>query len=157
MLDQFTNQYSLSKTLRFGLRPVGERAGYLDDFKSQYLRDVVRRDEIRAGYYEKIKVIIDKYHKEYIDQRYGHHLHIINKPAVADAAIRVGGMIKPDAHPLTRIGAHIHIHARPTPGCIGQRSTDVLPRLPAAAARIPHRYLNRAQIKVPIRKPLPKA
>ncbi|MCH7611787.1 MAG: type V CRISPR-associated protein Cas12a/Cpf1, partial [Candidatus Marinimicrobia bacterium] len=65
----FTHQYSLSKTLRFELKPVGETADYIDEFKSEYLKDVVKQDENRAKDYEIIKEIIDGYHRAYIDEK----------------------------------------------------------------------------------------
>ncbi len=71
MLNQFTRQYSLSKTLRFELKPVGETADYLEDFKSTYLRDVVDRDQKRAEDYKIVKDVMDKYHKKYIDDCLG--------------------------------------------------------------------------------------
>ena len=67
MLSKFTNQYSLSKTLRFELKPVGETADYIEDFKSQQLKDFVEIDQQRASDYLEIKKIIDDYHRDYIE------------------------------------------------------------------------------------------
>ncbi len=67
--SQFTNQYSLSKTLRFELKPVGETAEYTEDFKSQYLKEIVKKDEQRSKDYEVIKEIIDDYHRVYIEEK----------------------------------------------------------------------------------------
>ena len=67
--SKFTKKYSISKTLRFELRPVGETAEYIEDFKSQYLRDVVAQDEKRAEEYLKIKELIDDYHRDYIEDK----------------------------------------------------------------------------------------
>ncbi len=69
MLNKFTNQYSLSKTLRFELKPVGETAGYLDDFKSQHLKEFVATDKQRADDYLIIKELIDDYHRAYIEEK----------------------------------------------------------------------------------------
>lgn len=68
MLEEFTNQYPLSKTLRFELKPIGETAGYLEDFKSQHLKDFVNQDQIRAEDYQVIKEKIDDYHRAYIEK-----------------------------------------------------------------------------------------
>jgi len=68
-ISQFTQQYSISKTLRFELKPVGETADYLSDFKSEYLKQVVEQDKKRAQQYERTKKIIDEYHRDYIEQR----------------------------------------------------------------------------------------
>jgi len=69
LFKKFTNQYPLSKTLRFELKPVGETADYIEDFKSQYLKDIVAQDEQRAEDYEIIKEIIDNYHQHYIEEK----------------------------------------------------------------------------------------
>lgn len=68
-IEKFTNKYSLSKTLRFELKPIGETADYIEDFKSQYLRDIVAKDEQRAKDYEIVKEIIDDYHQQYIEEK----------------------------------------------------------------------------------------
>ncbi|MDQ6987606.1 MAG: hypothetical protein Q9M25_07385, partial [Mariprofundaceae bacterium] len=67
MFEKFTQIYSLQKTLRFELKPVGETAERIEDFKSQYLRDTVLKDEQRAKDYQAIKKLIDDYHREYIE------------------------------------------------------------------------------------------
>lgn len=60
--DQFTNVYPVSKTLRFELRPVGKTLEYLE-------RDgVMKTDAIRADDYKKVKEIIDRYHKAFIEE-----------------------------------------------------------------------------------------
>lgn len=68
-LNNFTHQYPISKTLRFELKPVGETADYIEDFKSQYLKDIVTQDEQRAEDYKIIKEIIDDYHRDYIEEK----------------------------------------------------------------------------------------
>ncbi len=55
--QQFTHLYKIQKTLRFELKPVGETAIYINDFKSKYLQDVVHQDEQRAEYYKVVKDI----------------------------------------------------------------------------------------------------
>ena len=60
-IDSFTNKYSLSKTLRFKLIPVGKT---LENYeKSQMLAE----DERLAERYAVVKGFIDRYHKEYIE------------------------------------------------------------------------------------------
>ncbi len=68
MLNNFNHLYSLSKTLRFELKPVGETADYIEDFKSEYLKTVVAQDEQRAEDYLAVKALIDDYHRAYIEQ-----------------------------------------------------------------------------------------
>lgn len=69
MFENFTNLYSLSKTLRFELIPVGETADYLEDFKSQHLKDFIKQDQQRAKDYLIIKEVIDDYHRSYIEEK----------------------------------------------------------------------------------------
>ncbi len=63
MFDKFTNQYSLSKTLRFELKPVGEKT-------EQMLIDnkVVQLDDNRHRAYIQIKPYFDRLHRQFIDQ-----------------------------------------------------------------------------------------
>jgi len=58
----FTNLYSVSKTLRFELRPQGKTMENLD--KAGFLE----KDEERAKSYIIMKRIIDDYHKQFIDE-----------------------------------------------------------------------------------------
>lgn len=62
MLSNFTNQYQLSKTLRFELKPVGETLKHIE------LKGLLAQDETRSQEYQEIKVIIDKYHKAFIEE-----------------------------------------------------------------------------------------
>lgn len=62
-IDQFTNRYSLSKTLQFKLIPVGKTAEHFD--KS----GILEQDEERAKLYQNVKKHIDEYHKHYIDKK----------------------------------------------------------------------------------------
>ncbi len=57
---ELTGLYSLSKTLRFELKPIGKT---LEHIKKKGL---IAQDEKRAEEYEKIKEIIDAYHKAFI-------------------------------------------------------------------------------------------
>ena len=58
---EFTNQYGLSKTLRFELVPVGKTQ---ENIKNSGL---IEKDEKRAEEYKIMKKIIDEYHKYFID------------------------------------------------------------------------------------------
>ena len=60
MIDNFTNLYSLSKTLRFQLIPVGKTE---ETFRQKQL---LAQDEDRAEHYQKVKGYMDDYHKEFI-------------------------------------------------------------------------------------------
>jgi len=62
MLSHFTNQYQLSKTLRFELKPVGETLKHIE------LKGLLAQDETRSQEYQEIKIIIDKYHKAFIEE-----------------------------------------------------------------------------------------
>ena len=61
MIEQFTNRYPLSKTLRFSLIPVGKTEENFND------KLMLEEDEKRAEDYVKVKEYIDRYHKKYID------------------------------------------------------------------------------------------
>ena len=61
MKEQFINRYSLSKTLRFSLIPVGKTE---ENFNAKML---LEEDEKRAEEYQKVKAYTDRYHKYFID------------------------------------------------------------------------------------------
>lgn len=61
MKEQFINRYSLSKTLRFSLIPVGKTE---ENFNAKKL---LEEDKKRAEDYCKVKEMIDRYHKRYIE------------------------------------------------------------------------------------------
>ena len=69
--DKFTNQYSLSKTLRFELKPVGKteelvrRIKEEKDFSSD-LAPLILEDERREKAYKKVKRLIDDLHREFL-------------------------------------------------------------------------------------------
>lgn len=67
MLHHFVHQYSLQKTLRFELKPVNETAAYLENFKSEHLKNMVESDQQRANNYQRIKPLIDNLHRHYIE------------------------------------------------------------------------------------------
>lgn len=58
--DELTGLYSLSKTLRFELKPIGKTLENIER------KGLIAQDEKRAEEYEKIKKIIDEYHKAFI-------------------------------------------------------------------------------------------
>lgn len=60
--SQFTNLYSLSKTLRFELKPQGKT---LENIQKHGL---LEQDEQRASSYKDVKKIIDRYHKKFIER-----------------------------------------------------------------------------------------
>ena len=62
MKEQFTNRYSLSKTLRFSLIPVGATE---ENFERKQL---LLQDEHRAESYKKVKGYMDRYHKVFIER-----------------------------------------------------------------------------------------
>lgn len=59
-IENFTNEYSLQKTLRFKLVPQGET---LQRFREARL---LEEDELRAANYKKIKGYLDRYYKNFI-------------------------------------------------------------------------------------------
>ncbi|MDO5561469.1 MAG: type V CRISPR-associated protein Cas12a/Cpf1, partial [bacterium] len=60
--SQFTNLYSLSKTLRFELKPIGKT---LENIEKNGL---LEKDQHRADSYKVVKKIIDEYHKTFIEK-----------------------------------------------------------------------------------------
>lgn len=61
-LSRFTNLYPVSKTLRFELKPIGKTLENIEK------NGIICSDERRAEEYKRIKVIIDKYHKWFIEE-----------------------------------------------------------------------------------------
>lgn len=60
--SNFTNLYSLSKTLRFELKPIGKTLEYIEK------EGILIKDEKRTESYKKVKKIIDNYHKSFIEK-----------------------------------------------------------------------------------------
>ncbi len=60
MIEQFTNRYSLSRTLRFSLLPVGKTE---ENFNNNFLSE----DEKRSENCKKVKGYMDEYHKAFIE------------------------------------------------------------------------------------------
>lgn len=61
LFQNFTNQYQLSKTLRFGLIPQGKTLDYIRE------KGLISNDKLRADSYQKMKKTIDEFHKYFID------------------------------------------------------------------------------------------
>lgn len=61
--DSFFNKYSLSKTLRFSLIPIGKTE---ENFNAKLL---LEQDKKRANAYKIVKECIDDYHRFYIEER----------------------------------------------------------------------------------------
>lgn len=62
IFDEFTNQYALSKTLRFELKPVGETQKMLIDAK------VFEKDETIHKKYEATKPFLDRLHRDFVQE-----------------------------------------------------------------------------------------
>lgn len=61
LLQNFTNQYQLSKTLRFELIPQGKTFDFIQE------KGLLNQDKRRAESYQEMKKTIDKFHKYFID------------------------------------------------------------------------------------------
>ncbi len=63
-MKNFTNLYSLSKTLRFELKPIGNTL--------ENMAHIIEQDEHRAESYKLVKKIIDQYHRQFIEFALSH-------------------------------------------------------------------------------------
>lgn len=61
-LKDFTGLYQIQRTLQFQLKPVGKTDEYIQQ------RGLISVDEARAEKYKKVKKIIDRRHKQFIDE-----------------------------------------------------------------------------------------
>ena len=73
IFDSFTNQYSVSKTLRFELKPEGKTKELIRQIKEERdfdspLAPLILEDEQKAEAYKKAKKIIDDYHRDFIKE-----------------------------------------------------------------------------------------
>ena len=60
-IDSFINRYPISKTLRFSLIPIGKT-------EENFIKaDILKEDLVRDKEYKKVKKLIDKYHKHFLD------------------------------------------------------------------------------------------
>lgn len=64
-MKQFSNLYSLSKTLRFELKPVGKTIDFIES------KGILKQDEDRAESYQLMKKTIDGFHKDFIELAMG--------------------------------------------------------------------------------------
>jgi len=62
IFSSFTNQYSLSKTLRFELKPIGKTQQMLDEAQ------VFKKDEIIKKKYEATKPYFDRLHRKFVKE-----------------------------------------------------------------------------------------
>jgi CRISPR-associated protein Cpf1 len=60
--DDFTNMYSVSKTLRFELKPISKTLKYVKE------KGIIEKDEEREKEFNKIKKIMDEYYKFFIEK-----------------------------------------------------------------------------------------
>ncbi|MBW6442211.1 type V CRISPR-associated protein Cas12a/Cpf1 [Patescibacteria group bacterium] len=60
--SEFTNKYSLSKTLRFELKPVGKTLENIEK------KGLISQDEKKAESYKKMKKTIDSLHRDFIEE-----------------------------------------------------------------------------------------
>ena len=63
LFEEYTNLYPVNKTLRFELIPQGRTSDYIEKY------GILATDIHRADSYQKVKKIIDEYHKAFIDQK----------------------------------------------------------------------------------------
>lgn len=61
-INEFTNKYQLSKTLRFELIPQGKTKENIEK------KGFLKKDEERAESYKKMKETIDKFHRDFIEK-----------------------------------------------------------------------------------------
>ncbi len=62
VFEEYTGQYSLSKTLRFELIPQGRTQEYIE------ANGILSEDEERAKNYKVVKKVIDEYHKQFMER-----------------------------------------------------------------------------------------
>lgn len=61
LFNAFTKQYPLSKTLRFELKPLGKTLAHI------HAKNFLQKDATLADSYQKIKPILDEYHRDFIE------------------------------------------------------------------------------------------
>lgn len=74
-LSQFTNLYQVSKTLKFELKPVGKTLEWINK------KGLLQADEHRSESYQKVKKIIDEYHKAFIEDSLNAMVERLKRPA----------------------------------------------------------------------------
>lgn len=74
LTKDFTNKYQVSKTLRFELRPEGKTKDTFEKWiaelenEKQSSDNLISEDQQRADDYQKVKKIIDRFHRKVIDE-----------------------------------------------------------------------------------------
>lgn len=96
MIEALTNLYSVSKTLRFSLIPMGKT---LDNLKFDR---ILESDKKRAEEYADVKKLIDRFHKAYIEKRLS-----VYEIAETELARAADCYEKNDAENLTSVQADI--------------------------------------------------
>lgn len=61
IFDGMTNLYSISKTLRFELKPIGKTKDLLEQV------DFFKKDQEKANAYPEMKQLLDGLHRDFID------------------------------------------------------------------------------------------
>lgn len=61
LYDEFHNLFSVSKTLRFELKPVGKTKEYFEEY-------ILEQDEEKAEKFKEVKKYCDEYHKYFIEE-----------------------------------------------------------------------------------------
>lgn len=61
LFNAFTKQYPLSKTLCFELKPLGKTLAHI------HAKNFLQKDATLADSYQKIKPILDEYHRDFIE------------------------------------------------------------------------------------------
>jgi len=71
--DQFTNQYSVSKTLRFELKPVGKTAEWIKEHNIIDVKndELIGKDAEKAKHYKYAKRLLDAMHRTFIEDALG--------------------------------------------------------------------------------------
>ena len=67
IFKKFTGRYSISKTLRFELKPVGATKNFMDDLKKNLKDHYLKSDFERNEAYPEVKNILDDYYRYFID------------------------------------------------------------------------------------------
>lgn len=65
LFQDFTHLYPLSKTLRFELKPIGKTLEHI------HAKNFLNQDETMADMYQKVKAILDDYHRDFIADMMG--------------------------------------------------------------------------------------
>ncbi|MGI6394218.1 MAG: type V CRISPR-associated protein Cas12a/Cpf1 [bacterium] len=73
IFKDFTKQFSLSKTLRFELKPIGKTEEWIKkhDIVSVEENELKGKDAKRAEYYKYVKILLDKMHRLFIEEALG--------------------------------------------------------------------------------------